>query len=263
MARSLFGSAPMPSGNRLVTTTKNSSAVARSLRRRIATSRSRHTTMRAAASKLELDHAAVAQAGVLVRAVHHAAAALRVLAEQRARELRRRGVERGEWLVEQPDRRLPADAQARERRAPALALRELAHRLVARHAIVRQRLANLIDRRREPRERAARAQILGASELLLHRRRVPKVYNVPGVFLLEGLDVGAVPAHFARARREQPVQDPQQAGLAAAVRPRDAHQFAGRKPEREPAEERSSAALAFQIPRLQHGRIVAETATSS
>ena len=77
--------------------------------------------MRATASTLELDHAAVAQAGVLVGGVDHAAAALRVLAEQRARQLGRRGVERGERLVEQPDRRLPAQlrrASAARRRWP-------------------------------------------------------------------------------------------------------------------------------------------------
>src|SRR5688572_7608911 len=186
--RSLSGSAPMPSGKRLTTMTKKSSTVPMSLRRRIATSSSRQTTTRMAASTLELDHAAVAQVHALVGGVDHAAAALRMLAEQRARQLGRAGVERRERLIEQPDRRRPAYDQPRERGAPPLPLRELAHRLVAGDAETRQRVAQLPGGNRQAGERACRAQVLRAGQLVLHRRGVPEVQDMPGVVLPQRLD---------------------------------------------------------------------------
>src|SRR2546430_15443484 len=63
--RSRSGSAPMPSGNRLVTITKNSSAEATSLRRRHATRRSR-TTMQSAASSIQVEDLRGGDAGVLM-----------------------------------------------------------------------------------------------------------------------------------------------------------------------------------------------------
>ena len=78
IARSRFGSAPMPSGNRLATMTKKSSAVADVARAGAARAAGRgRPRCSAAASTLELDHAAVAQPGVLVRRIDDGAAARR------------------------------------------------------------------------------------------------------------------------------------------------------------------------------------------
>src|SRR5688500_9479049 len=92
---------------------------------------------------------------------------------------------------------------------------------------------------------AGDGEVLGGGELVLHRRRVAEVDEVTGVFLAQRLNGGPVPAHLARARREQAAQDAQQAGLAAAVRAGDAQRLARRERERERAEQLLSTALAL------------------
>src|ERR671914_73181 len=125
IARSRFGSAPMPNGKRLATMTKKSSAVARSLRRRQASSKSRNTTQRATAStSAELDDARRDDAGILVRRERHRPAASEVLLQLLVQELDATGVEGRERLVEQPQRQRLAQREPREHGPPALALRE-------------------------------------------------------------------------------------------------------------------------------------------
>src|SRR5262245_31849741 len=123
MARSRFGSAPTPSGNRLATMTKNSSATATSLFCRSASSRSRYSTPRTASS-IESDLPA-AHARLLVGRIDGHAAACDVLADQRFHDTRRVRVERGERLVEQPQRPGTARDQPRKKSATALPLRKL------------------------------------------------------------------------------------------------------------------------------------------
>src|SRR5205814_10312301 len=100
MARSWFGSAPTPSGNRLATMMKKRSAVAASLRRRIASSRSRRTSVRTTASTSvdrQLDHTgARVERGLLMRRIDDAAAGLEMLRDQLLGEARCRRIERGE-----------------------------------------------------------------------------------------------------------------------------------------------------------------------
>src|SRR5688572_782792 len=144
MARSWFGSAPIPSGNRLATITKKSNATATSLRRRIATSRSRRKT----ASTLKLDHPAVAQAGVLMGGVNHGRASRHVLAHELPGEVCSRAIQRCERLVEQPQRHRARQREPRERRAPALALRHLFQNLM-RNAHAPERALDLLPRRRK------------------------------------------------------------------------------------------------------------------
>src|SRR5262249_62209687 len=111
--------------------TKKGSAVATSLRRRSARSRSRWTTERASLSisgaGAQVDHAHAADTCLLVRGVDHRAAAVHLFFQEIIKQRDALGVECGKRLVEQPKRRL-RDQQARERRAPALPLRKLAHR---------------------------------------------------------------------------------------------------------------------------------------
>src|SRR5262245_55324181 len=133
IARSRFGSAPTPSGKRLATMTKNSNAVATSLRRRKASSRSRRTTQ-SAASSMQLDYARRRGAGFLVRGEDHRAAARGMAGDQRVDCRARLRVERGVRLVEQPERHRFAHHQARERGAAALTLREFANRNIRRNA---------------------------------------------------------------------------------------------------------------------------------
>src|SRR5438105_4934214 len=102
--RNRSGSVPTPSGNRLVTITKNSSAVATSLRRRSASSRSRWTMQRAAPSTsgrcaAEVDDLRGAPLGFLMRSKHDAAAARHISINQRLDQPDRRGIESRERLV--------------------------------------------------------------------------------------------------------------------------------------------------------------------
>src|SRR5687768_6169816 len=170
MARSWFGSAPIPSGNRLATITKKSNATATSLRRRMATSRSRRMT----ASTLEIDHAAVAQPCVLMGRIDDGAARARMRADQFPGQLGRGSVERGERLVEQPQRHRRRKRKPRERRAPALALRHLLQNLMG-NAHAPERALDVLPRRRKAGEQAGEFQVLRGGELVLHRRRVAEV----------------------------------------------------------------------------------------
>src|SRR2546423_11770684 len=98
----------MPKGKRLATITKKSSAVATSLRRRSASRRSRQMSVRAMASTLarrQIQHARPRiDAGGLMRRVDEAAASAKMTVDQFLGVARRCGVERGEGLVEQPQR---------------------------------------------------------------------------------------------------------------------------------------------------------------
>src|SRR5262245_56685287 len=108
----------MPSGKRLVTMTKNSSAVATLLRVLSASSRSRYTMQRIAASmSAELDHARRGDSRVLVRGEDQRSAARQLLDAERLHELDALRVERRKRLVEQPQRPGRAQREACERRA--------------------------------------------------------------------------------------------------------------------------------------------------
>src|SRR5688572_22491231 len=115
----------MPSGKRLATITKKRSAVARSLRRRQASSTSRTTTQRTTASmSAELDDARCGDARILMRRKGRCATAGEVSLQQHVQELDATRVEGGERLVEQPQRRGLAQRKAREHGPPALPLRK-------------------------------------------------------------------------------------------------------------------------------------------
>src|SRR4051812_22412420 len=177
MARSWFGSAPMPSGKRLATMTKKSSAVPTSLRRRSASSRSRSTTERTTASisgaGAQVDHPCAADADFLVRGVDHRAATLHLFFQNTIEIRDALGIERGKRLVEEPQRCVRHE-QARERGAPALTLRELAHRQLG--------YAEPLERRDERFPACALAceattdlEVLARGEIVLHRGRVTDV----------------------------------------------------------------------------------------
>src|SRR5512134_312923 len=132
-ARSRLGSAPMPSGKRLATMTKKSSAVATSPGRRTASSRSRTTTQRAAERRTpptsaEVHHVARGDAGILVRGEDDRSSPLELLQHERPQELDAVRVERRERLVEQPKRHARRHAQPRERRPAPLSLRKMPNR---------------------------------------------------------------------------------------------------------------------------------------
>src|SRR3954466_1388243 len=260
MARSRFGSAPMPSGKRLATMTKNRSAVATSLRRRSASSRSRWTSVRATASisgaGAQVEHTRVANTRVLMRRVDHGAAAVHLFSHEAIENRDAFGVEGGKRLVQEPQRRLGHE-QARERRAPALTLRELAHRQL--------RYAEPLERRGERFHAAILAgkatadlEVLARREIVLHRGCVADVDELARVVLSEAADGLALPAHLAGARPGEAAQDPQEARLAAAVRAGDAQQLAPEHDGPDPAKQDPCAAFAFELRRLQHaGSLVA------
>src|SRR3954471_10257781 len=131
MARSNAGSAPMPSGNSVVTMTKKSSAVPTSLRLRSASKRSRRKRQ-ARTSAIEVDDLSL-DARILVGGEDHHAALRHVRADQRLDRTCRMNIEGGERLVEQPQRRRAAEREAGERRSPALALRKLFQQRTGRH----------------------------------------------------------------------------------------------------------------------------------
>src|SRR5258708_32042164 len=123
----------MPRGKRLATITKNSRAVATSLRLRAASSRSRPTSVRAMASMsvLQIDQMRRrVERARLMRAVNQAAARFHIAREQLLYIARSRRVERGARLIQEPERHRLRDQQPSERDAPALPLREAPHRQV-------------------------------------------------------------------------------------------------------------------------------------
>src|SRR4051812_8440690 len=261
MARSWFGSAPMPSGKRLATMTKKRSAVATSLLRRIARSRSRATSVRAMASMLvaEFDDARPrVERARLVRRIYDCAARAEVAADQLFGVRHRSRIERRERLVEQPERHRCRHLQARQRRAPAQALRELAHRNI-RHGESRQGRAQCLGRLRQAGELAGDSEILGRRELVLHRRRMAEINEMARIILAQSRDRLAVPAHLAAGRRQKSAENAKEAGLAAAVRTRDAQELAARNVQRQRPEQLPAAALALDLSRLQHAAIVAES----
>ena len=140
-------------------------------------------------------------------------------------------------------------------RAAPLALRELAHRQL-RHVELSQCGAQRLGARGSSGEPAADREVLVRRQLVFHRGRMPDVDELARVVLLQRSDRLAFPAHRAGAGRGEPAQDPQQAGLAAAVGAGDAQQLARRHGERDAAKELAPAALAFQLLSLQHAAIV-------
>src|SRR5688572_21395666 len=250
MARSVFGSAPMPRGKSVVTMTKKSSAVPTSLRLRSASSRSR-STMQRSASAIEAEHPA-RQARFLVSRIYDDAAGADVLADQPLDQLRGLRVERGKRLIEQPDGNGLAQDQPGERGPPALALRKRLHQHRFRHIQGPQGRRDLALAPRPACQPARYRQVLRRRQLVFHRRRVAEVDQLARVLLPHAPDRLALPAHLARARRQQPAQNAQQAGLAAAVGAGDAQQLAWLQRERQPAEQNPPAARAFEIGRFQH-----------
>ena len=84
-------------------------------------------------------------------------------------------IERGERLVEQPQRTLSGEREARERRATALALREPTHAAPSRELAKRPSAARTAaSSDRVARDRAGYGEILGRREVVLHRRRVAR-----------------------------------------------------------------------------------------
>src|SRR3954468_3277261 len=260
MARSRFGSAPTPSGKTLATMTKKRSAVPTSLRRRSASSRSRWTSVRATASisgaGAQVEHTRVANTRVLMRRVDHDAAAVHLFSHEAIENRDAFGVEGGKRLVEEPQRRLGHE-QARERRAPALALRELAHRQL-RYAEPLEPRGERFHRRTSAGKTTADLEVLARREIVFHRGCVADVDQLARVILSQAADRLALPAHLAGARPGETAQDPQEARLAAAVRAGDAQQLAPGHDERDPAKQDPCAAFAFKLRRLQHaGSLVA------
>src|SRR2546428_4218045 len=195
MARSRFGSAPTPSGNRLATITKKSSAVATSLRRRSARSRSRYTMQRAAASmSVEVDHLRGCDPRVLMRGENESAASRRMILDESHENRNAFGIQRRERLVEQPQRPRFAERQPRQRGAPALALRKASYRLLfCGESEPGERLAHPFFVRRYTCERAPDRKILGRGEIVLHRRRVPQIDEPGRIFLAQIQNWSAVP----------------------------------------------------------------------
>src|SRR2546426_854565 len=243
--RSSSGSAPMPSGNRLVTITKNSSAVATSLRRRHATRRSR-TTMQRAASSIQVDNLRGAHAGVLMRREHHGPAACHVAVDQLLDQATRRCVERGIRLVEQPKGKRIADDQPRQHRSPPLTLRQSLHREIGQFERI-EGLLYLPRRDAKPGEGAGDAQILRGGEVVLHRGCVADVDQLLRVLIAQAPDFRSLPAHRAGGRRQQSAENTQEARLAAAVGPGDAQKLAAAQRDRQVAEQCATAALATQM----------------
>src|SRR5258706_10110799 len=258
MARSRFGSKPMPSGKRLVTMTKNSSAVATSPRRRQASSRSRRTTQ-SAASSMQLDHPRRRGSGLLVRCEDHRAAACGMLRDQRIDSRARLPIERGVGLVEQPERHLLAHDEARQRGPAPLALRELPHRNIWRNG---EALQSGVGLRRKSRQPASDLEVLRRGQVVLHRRRVAQVDDLSRIFLPQNADRLALPAHLPFIRRQQTAEDAQQAGLAAAVRAGDAQALAARQRKAKGAEKRAVLAHALQASGFEHGALLQKGAAA-
>src|SRR5688572_12546200 len=79
-----------------------------------------------------------------------------------------------------------------------------------------------------------------------------EVDELARVFLSQGADALALPAHLARVGRQQATQDAQQAGLAAAVRACDAQRLPGAEREAQAREELLLLSHAFQPRRFEH-----------
>src|SRR5262245_7610191 len=251
----------MPSGKGLVTMTKNKSAVATSLRCRSASSRSRYTMQRIAASmSAELDHARGADSRILMGREDDRPTSGQMRATEVLYQFDAARVERREGLVEQPERPRRAEREARERRAAPLALGEPLYGCAVRsEAETDQGSVDFALRGRRSGQLARNAQILRRGEIVLHRRCMAEIEHLLRIFFPQGLDRGAIPAHLSGGRRKKAAKNAQQAGLAAAVRPCDAQRLAAFQGERERAEQLPPAALAFQVAPLQHPRIVAES----
>src|SRR5262245_28860913 len=141
----------MPSGNRLVTIRKKTSAVATSPRRRHASSRSRYTTQRATASmSAELHDTRGGDSGVLMRSERDHPPLGNALREKLVHKLDASGVERGERFVEQPERHVLAQHEACERCAPPLALRHPPQHRALRNLQARERTADRVGQRTAP-----------------------------------------------------------------------------------------------------------------
>src|ERR671936_2634459 len=186
-----------------------------------------------------------------MRRINHAAARLQVPADQLLGVARGGGVERGEGLIEEPERHAFGKKETRERGAPALALRELAHGQRG-HGKGTERCGERFALRLQAGEPAGDVEVLVRREIVLERGGVPDVDEVARILFRKAADRRAAPAHYALRRREQAAEDAKQARLAAAVRAGDAQELAPRDAERQPAKERAAATLAVEPRRLQH-----------
>src|SRR3954468_20071609 len=202
IARSRFGSAPTPSGNRLATMTKNSSATATSLFCRTASSRFLRITV-TRPSPIKADLAAL-QARFLVRRKHRGASTRDVLGDEVLDRARRVRIQRRERLIEQPERRRRAQHQSRERGAPALSLRQFLQQDALRYLEPRQRVTHVGAPGGRSGKRTGDREVFLRGELVLQRRRVAEIDELGPVFFLERADGSALPAYFARCRRQQP-----------------------------------------------------------
>src|SRR5262245_42419296 len=86
-----------------------------------------------------------------------------------------------------------------------------------------------------------------------------QIHELPRKLLPQRSDRLPAPVHLPRARLEQPAENAQQAGLPAPVGAADPEQITLVQGKRQPAEQRPLAALAMQVPGLQHGSIVTES----
>src|SRR5882672_11404508 len=231
--RSSFGSGPIPRGKRLTTITKKSTTVRTSELRRAASSRSRKITQRSAAiisapREVDAPRNRGLDARLVVRRIYDSAAAGNVPADQAPHAFDRRGVERGEGLVEDPQRCCFREREPGQRHAAALALRQHARGqvLLGREAEPRERCDDPSPVGDKAGERAGDFQILRRREIVLQRVGVAHIEQPRPEFLLEPAHALAAPADLAAVGLEQPAGDAQQARLARAVGAADAQQLA-------------------------------------
>ena len=163
-----------------------------------------------------------------MRGEHGHAAGVEMRRDQGDQGVDRIDVERGERLVEDPQRLCLRSRETRQRDAALLPLREIPRRhvLPPGEAEARERRVERLRRRREAGQAQREAQVLARREVLLDGAQMPQVKQLARVLLPHGVRVLPRPQHPARRGACQAAEDAQQAGLAGAVRAGDAQQRA-------------------------------------
>src|SRR5690606_19829652 len=91
------------------------------------------------------------------------------------------------------------------------------------------------------------AQVLAERQVPLETRLVPQPGHLGMERLAGGARAHAAPGHLPLVRRQEPRERAQQARLAAAVRPLDEQELAGRQREVEAAEQAALAAQQHEV----------------
>src|SRR5712692_1993115 len=99
---------------------------------------------------------------------------------------------------------------------------------------------------------AGDSQVFDRAQFIFYRVLVSEVCDVGKVFFSKRSNVLSVPTNFARRRRRQPAENPQQACLAAAIRATEFYQFAAGGGKRQALEQSAVSANAPKIYNFQH-----------